>query len=441
MRSLAPLLLTSLCVLNACSIFDSSNDKTPLPGERISILDLQQELRPSDNKTVLHNIDVPQATLNKDWAQSGGNANHNMQNPSLGGRDQIEKIWSADIGEGSEGNLPLTAQPIVADGKVFTLDTHSSVRAFHNQTGKQIWNTSVRHRVEKDPVISGGLAYSGGVLFITSGYDEVLALNPDSGEIFWRTKISAGSRAAPTVHNGRVFVIGLNNNAMALDARDGKVLWEYEGVGETTGLLGASSPAVDDNIVIAAFSSGDLVALHVENGAVVWSDSLANSLRLGGMAGLSDIRGLPVLNGEMVLAVSFGGKMAALDKRNGNRVWQREISSAETPWVAGNSVYVLTADYKLVALDLSSGEILWLTEIDKYEKPDSRKGLLTWAGPIMAGNRLILSGTDGRMVEFDPKTGEKSDTWSVKSTVNISPVVADGAIYLLGEDGRLLAYR
>lgn len=438
------IILSSLCLgvcalsLAACS---SDTEKKPLVGERLSILDLQRDLSPSTEQNPADIITTPDALSNKDWPQSGGYPAHALENVKLGDAAQLTRIWQADIGTGSDKNLPLNAQPIVAGGKVFTLDARANVRAFHNQTGRMIWQANVRHLTEKEPVISGGLAFDNGKVFVTSGYDEVLALNPDTGAILWRTKISAGSRAAPTIKNGRVFVKGLNNNLIALESESGKILWEYEGVGETTGLLGAGSPAADDQLVIPAFSSGDLVALRVENGAVIWSDSLANSLRLGGMAGLSDIRGLPVMKGDLIMAVSFGGKMATFDKRNGQRLWQKEISSAETPWLSGNTAYVLTSDFKLMALNAMNGDILWISDIQKYENAESRKGLLSWAGPIMAGGRLILSASNGKMLEMDPKTGKELTRWDIKKSVRLAPIVADSTLFIIAEDGSLLAYR
>lgn len=427
--------------LSACSLFSGDAEEPPLPGERISILELQRELTPSQISNPEDVIIIPDAVPNNSWPQNGGNANHVMQNLFIAGTKQFERIWAADIGEGSQKNLPLVTRPIVAAGKVFTLDTESRVRAFHDQTGRQVWQSKIRALKEDEPVIGGGLAYDNGTLFATSGYNEVLALNPENGDIIWRTTISAGSRAAPTVKDGRVFVTASNNNAIALNADDGRIIWEYEGVDETTGLLGAASPATDGQIVIPAFSSGNIVALRVENGSVLWSDSLASSLRLGGMAGLSEIRGLPIISGDIVLAVSFGGKMAAYDKRNGAILWQADISSAETPWVAGNTVYVLGAEYKLLAYSLRTGELLWASDLQKFRDRQDREGLITWTGPIMAGGSLLIVGSHGRVKEFNPKNGSQIAEWDMKKEVRIPPIVADGALYLLSEDGSLLAYR
>jgi outer membrane protein assembly factor BamB len=434
-------LLVGTIALTACSYFDSEPDKKPLPGERISVLDLQQELQPSKEANAQEFIEIAQVTNNKEWPQTGGYPHHAMQNLGLGESGQLEPIWRADIGAGTDDGLPLITRPVIADGKVFTLDTRSKVRAFHDQTGKQLWESSIRDEKEDEPVIGGGVSYAGGVLFATSGYNEVLALNPEDGKIYWRTRISAASRAAPTVKNGRVFVTGLNNNVIAIDGSTGKIIWEYEGVGETTGLLGAASPAVDQDLVVAALSSGDLIALRVENGSIAWEDSLSNSLRLGAMAGLSDIRGLPVIAGDVIFAVSYGGKMVAIDKRTGSRLWTREISSAETPWFSGNTIFVLGADYQLFALNAMNGEILWIRELPKYENPDSRKGLYTWNGPLMAGNRLMVVNNRGMVAEFEPRTGETLTNWTIKKPVMLSPVIANSALYLLADDGTLLAYR
>ncbi len=437
------LLLSSLFFISACSVFDSSEPENPrLPGDRISILDLQKELSPTlTAKAESTAIEIPPAIDNEDWPQSSGYPNHLLQNINVGSGANLEKIWHSSIGDGATKRVPLNAKPIAAAGKVFTLDSDSKLRAFHNQTGKVLWEQSVKSITEKETVINGGLAYSGGVLFVTSGYDEVLALNPDNGDIYWRTKITAGSRAAPTVINGRVFVTALNNHSIALDASNGKVLWEYEGTGETTGLLGAASPAADDQIVIAAFSTGDIVALRVENGSTAWEDSLSNSLRLGGIAGLSDIRGNPVIAGDRVIAISYSNKMVALDKNNGSRLWQREISSIETPWVSGNAVYVLTPNFKVVAMDIANGDIIWVSELAKYEKPKSNKGVINWVGPLMVNGKILVSGTGGRMVELDAKTGAQVNSWKVKDTVSLAPIAAGGTLYVLTDNGTLSAYR
>ncbi|MFN3700506.1 MAG: PQQ-binding-like beta-propeller repeat protein [Alphaproteobacteria bacterium] len=432
---LIPLTLLAFTVA-ACS--DSSRD--PLPGERISILDLQSALAPDAIGETDEPLKVPSPWQNEFWPQAGGYPNHAMQHLALN-EDGLRLAWSANIGRGSDRRLPLLAQPIVVDGRVFTLDTHSRLTAFSTQDGKELWHTNVRSANESDPVISGGIAFSNAVLYVTNGYKEVLAINPENGKIFWRESIPAPSRAAPTIMENRLFVITLDGRVIAMNALNGAILWEYQGISETAGLVGAASPAANFDIVLPVFSSGEITALRVENGSVAWSDNLSTIRAIGGLASLSDIRGLPVIDKGLIIAISFSGRIVAIDERSGGRVWQREFGGAQTPWVAGNSIFVVTSDSELVALNRDNGLIRWVTQLDKYTRPDRRDGKIIWTGPVLAGGRLIAVSDNGLLAEINPETGEIIRQSDIGQSVTIPPTLADRTLYLLTDRGNLLAYR
>jgi outer membrane protein assembly factor BamB len=299
----------------------------------------------------------------------------------------------------------------------------------------------VRPDDEDDAVIGGGVGFADGVLFATTGYDEVIALNPANGTILWRRDIPAAARAAPTIMDGRLFIATLDNRLLALNPADGALFWEHAGLSESAGLVGAASPTATRNIVIPAFSSGEITALRVENGSVAWSENLAGVRSIGGISSLSDIKALPVVDNGVVIAFSFSGKMAAIDELSGNRIWQRDIGGSQTPWVAGDYIFALSSDNELMALNRTSGSILWVTQLDKYTDPDDLQGKILWAGPLLAGGRLILTGSDGRLVEFNPMTGEALAQSDLDRAMVIPPIVANGTLYILSENGMLAALR
>ncbi len=426
--------------LTACSgdIF-GDKEKPPLPGERIAILDENRTLRPDETAKTAP-FAVMDAWQNDAWPQAGGKPDHAMQNLALSGK-ALQKAWSSSIGDGSKKRLPLTTQPVVVGKSIFTLDTDSRLSSFDIENGKRRWSVSVRKEDEDDAVISGGISYDNGLVYVTSGYNEIIAVDAQTGNIRWRAPIRTPSRAAPTISGGRIFITTINNSLLALNAADGREEWEFAGLGENKGLVGAASPAAAGDMVVPAFSSGELYGLRANNGSVAWSDNLSGSTRLGGMTALSDIRGLPVIDGNVVYAISFAGKMVAVDIRTGARLWQQEIAGAKTPWIAGNRLFVISTEGQIVSIDKDTGGIIWVSQLARYEDAKSKTGPIFWTGPLFAGGRLLAFSTDGRAAEINPEQGTLVREWSTGEDIRIAPVVANGTLYLLSEDGDLLAYR
>lgn len=432
-------LAACLLSLSACSSWMGEEEKTPLPGERLSIMQLQKKLEPDQAAAGLA-FEAPAPWTNEAWPFAGGYANHAMQHLSLS-PGRLKKAWSVDIGAGSTKTNPITAQPVVAAGYVFTLDVDGDVSAFDAQTGKRQWHVFTGARDEDDTVIGGGLGYADDTLFVTNGYAEILALKPDDGAEFWRARLPAPARAAPTVLDGRAYVITLDNRLIALDAKTGTQLWTYRGLSEGAGLLGGASPAATADLVVAAFSSGDLFAFRAQNGAVAWSDNLAPPLRLGGLGALSDIRAMPVVDNGLAIAISYAGRLVAIDIRTGNRIWQRDISGQETPVVAGAYIFTLSTDNQLIALARDTGVIRWVTQLDRFKNPDDRTGRIVWTGPVYAGGRLIVNGTDGRALDIDPANGNVLGDWDTGDTLAVPPLVAREMLYTLDHGGTLTAWK
>ncbi len=430
--------LLSLCACSKVnSIFDADQDEVKLEGKRISVLELQKGLEPEGEKRELI---APDPWNNAFWPQAGGYPNHSMQNLALG--RELKRAWKTSIGTGGSGALPLTAQPVVAEGRIYTLDTDFNLRAFDVQSGKSLWKTDVESEEEDDGVISGGIGYANGHLFVTNGYDELLKVKAADGSIVWRKNLPAPSRAAPTIMEGRIFVATLDNRVVAFDEKTGDRQWVYVGIAETAGLLGAASPAANAQIAVAVFSSGEITALRVENGSVAWSDNIASFREFGGgLESLSDIRALPVLDRGLLITLGFGGKLVAFEEATGTRVWQKEIGGAETPWIAGNFLFILSNDQQLIALDVKDGRIVWVTALPRYENEEKRKNPIIWKAPVMGSGRMILGGTDGNIIEIDARNGKILSRWDAGGSLALPPVVAANTLFLLSNDGTLSAYR
>jgi len=432
--------LLAAAFLGGCELpaWMGESEAPPLPGDRISVLSLQASLEPDPGISDLA-VRLPPPWRNVAWPQAGGFPSHAMHHLEVG--ERLAKAWSRDIGRGDDDEHRLLAQPVIADGRVFTMDSVANVRAFAAADGQPLWERDLTADGEDRGAIGGGVAYADGTVYASTGYGFIYALAASSGEELWRQNVNLPIRGAPTVSGGRVFAITYDNQLQVLSSDDGRVLWTHSGLPEETGLIGSPSPAVADNVVVVPYTSGELFALRVENGRVLWSDQLIRSVRLTPLSALSEIRGGPVIDRDMVTAISHSGRLVAVDLRTGQRRWDRDIEGIETPWVAGDFIYLVTLQAELVCLSRSGGRIRWVTPLQRYEDPDDRDGPIHWSGPVLVSDRLILTGSHGQAVAVSPYTGRLLGQIELSDDTSLPPVVADGTVYVLTKDADLVAYR
>ncbi len=425
-----------VAALAGCGWFDSK--KQPLPGERISVLSLDRRLEP-DPALAKTPIALPRPVVNPDWPESGGYPNHAMQHLALPGR--LTQVWKTSVGEGSSRYSHVLSQPVVAKGRVYAMDGAVQVSAIDAATGNQLWRVDLKPKGDLGNAFGGGLAVWNKRLYASTGYGQVLALDPGDGKVIWRKDVGAPVRGGPTVADGRVFVVTVENELVVLAADDGRRLWSHNGIPETSTLLGAASPAVQGEVVVVPYTSGELFALTVENGHPVWSDNLASARNVDAVAALADIRGRPVIDRGRVYAASHSGRLAAIDLRTGDHVWEQDIGTTHGPWIAGDYLYVLSNNGELVSLTRNDGKVRWVRQLPRFENAKKKEDPIEWAGPVLGGDRLIVLASDGWALSVSPYTGEPLGRQEMPAGAFLEPVIADNTLYVLTDDATLSAYR
>ncbi len=425
--------------LAGCETLDDlfTTHKDPIPGARIAVMSAGEGL--TLDPAMKGRVALPRPAERANAMQPGVTPDHVFGHPTL--RDTLAQAWSSAIGEGGGYRRKILAQPVIADGRVVAMDSDGAVSAYDTRNGGRIWRVDTQADDSRSSNIGGGVAIDGGVVFAATGRGEMLALDAATGAIKWRKSLGTAARSAPTIAEGRVHVTTLDNQLITLAADDGRKLWSYQAPNGSTSLLGLPAPAVSEGTVIGGFGSGDLIALRAVSGAVVWSDSLASSRGRNSLLDLSTIHGMPVIVGNVVLAIGLGGLMIAIDLRSGRRLWERFIGSTETPCVAGNWVFVLTNDQILAAIDVAEGRVAWSSQMPKWERPEKQRDPITWVGPVLAGDRLLLGGSDSSAIAVSPYTGEILGQQKLSGKASVAPVVADNTAYVVTDDGRLIALR
>jgi len=401
--------------------------EVPLPGERVAVI-TDPSLANVDPAEAGRAVQLPPAQANATWSQPGGSPSNNLGHLALSA--EVRKVWAADAGTGSSSSGRLSAVPLVADGKVFTLDAGGSVSAFSSASGAKLWTASVTPDNEKSREgFGGGLALDGGRLYAATGYGTVVGIDPGNGVILWTKRIGKPIRSSPTAAGGKIYFVSTDNTLYALSDGDGQQLWTARGLPQPASLLSNVSPAVSGSIVIAPFPAGDVAAYEIASGKVAWSDSLARSNETTA-AGILGDPARPVIDHGVVFAVSHGGKMIATSESSGERLWTRNLASTQMPWIAGDTVFVVDLSGKLIALARADGKVRWVAEL-----PDSTR----WNGPVLAGGKLWLVSENGLLVGADARTGQMITQIDLRTPVFVSPVVAGGRMYILADNASLIA--
>lgn len=437
-KSLAIALSASL--LSGCGVIKwGSKDKTPVLGDRQPVLGTELEIG-IDAATAALPMALPGETANKSWEQSSGNASHSMGQLAL--PQSIGRAWSVSIGDGADKSSRLGSSPVVADGRIFTIDTKARVRAFSTQTGGNIWTTQFgAGEGNESSLYGGGVSYGSGRVYATNGLGDVVALNPENGSILWQVKPAGPMRGAPTVAGDVIYVTTQDNQLFQLNAADGKTNWSNAAALEIAGVFGTSAPAAARGTVIAGFSSGELNAYRYENGRAVWGDSLTRTSISTSVSSLSDIDADPVIDNGQVIAIGQGGRMVALDLLSGQRMWEINVSGISTPWVAGEWAFVVNNQAQVMAISRATGRVRWINQLPAYRNEKKKKDPINYVGPVLAGGRLIVAGNNGALININPDDGAFMSQTDTNASVSLQPVVADNMLFLLADNGTLIAYR
>jgi outer membrane protein assembly factor BamB len=433
-------LIAAVLTASGCSVFKRGKPAaTPVIGKRIAVLTSEGDVQ-IDLPTAALPMNLPTATPNGAWTQSGGNASKSMGMLALPGT--LTQAWVVQAGRGSSLTARLAAPPIAANGRVYTIDTLGAVRAIDASTGRVLWASQTPFEKGNVPSLyGGGIAYDNGIIYATNGLGFVAALAEANGGILWKVRPGGPLRGAPTVANGAIYVMSQDNQIYSLSETDGSTNWSQAAALEIAGIFGSASPAVGQGTVVAGFSSGELNAYRYENGRQVWSDNLQRTSIRTSVSSLSDVDADPVIDGGQVFAIGQGGRMVALELTTGQRQWELNIAGIATPWVAGDWVFVVTDDAKLLCVSRQTGKIRWINQLPQFRKPKSKKGELDYVGPILAGDRLIVAGSNGVLVNVDPITGSFQNQTNVGAGITVAPIVSNQMFFVYDDSGRLHAFR
>ena len=339
---------------------------------------------------------------------------------------KIETLWETSVG-GMDGQT-LGIRPAVQGGRLFVADPEGLVEAIDRENGKRLWRTDL------DVPISGGPGLAGGLVLVGTAKAELIALDTETGEQRWRRRVSSEVLSAPTGESGVVVVRTIDDRVSGMNAASGDDRWNYDQTVPVLTLRGNSTPIVHNGRVIVGFANGKLVGLSLDSGKPVWETVIATARGRSELERVVDLDADPVLVEGVVYSAGFQSELAAVSEASGVALWKREMSSYAGLDADWRQVYVTDAEDHIWALDATNGATLWQQK-QLHARRLSAPAIVSYdqlAVGDLEGYVHWLATEDGRMLAREKVGG---------GAIRTKPLVVDGVVYVLSDNGRLTALK
>lgn len=342
--------------------------------------------------------------------------------------------WKTGVGSGT-GEFYSNLHPAQADGVVYAADRRGAVKAVNVADGKEVWSVSLSGKAgwfsRTSALLSGGVTVFGAHIYIGSEKAWVYALNTRDGTVAWQTRVAGEALSRPVVSDGLVLIHTSNGQLQALSESDGAIKWTVNLDVPPLSLRGESAPASAYGAAIVGGDNGSVSAVLMQQGQLIWQQRISRSVGVTEIDRLSDVDTTPVIANGVVYALAYNGDLAALDLRSGQVIWKRELGSVNDFIVDGNRIYLVDQNDRLLALSVDGGITLWTQSDLSYR-------LLT--PPVLYSGSLVVGDAEGYMHWIDPRDGHFVAQQKVDSSGFLTePVVANDTLLIQAKDGTLYA--
>lgn len=338
---------------------------------------------------------------------------------------RLRTAWSRNAGKGQDP-LFSSLRPALGDDTLYVADSRGRVVAIDTDNGRVRWDTRL------DTELSGGVGYGFGVVVVADIKGRVYTLDAADGRERWRKTLSSEILATPAVNTSSVFVQTRDARLTALAIDNGENRWRHDADKPNLTLRTSSSPVATENTVVAGFANGKVVAFNANNGALQWENRVGIPQGRTELERMVDVGGV-VRDGDIIYATGYQGRAAAMTRGTGRELWYQDHSSYRQPGVSSGHVYVVNEEDHVKALRANSGQTLWTNDQLQYRR-------LT--APVYANGYVAVGDQEGYLHLLSTQDGRFVGRTRVDRSGLSAPMVADdNYLYVLGNGGRVRAYR
>ena len=410
--------------LNSCAYFDQEEDNI-LPGKRERVFSDDQILKKANTRVKI----LPPKLINS-WKQQHQNVRNHLYH--FKSKPNLKLLKKIKLGDLNFENLQYIPPPVFQENIIFYCDNQFNVYAKSIDSGKVLWRTKLNLEDSENFSFIGGISLAGDNIYITTGLGNIYKINKNNGNIIWFKRFFMQFSRPPLVFKKKVFVISDDNQVFALNVNSGDTVWSHIGNIEEVSILGGSKPAIDKEILVVTYSSGEIYAFNHSDGSIVWFDN-SNSGSIFSRTNVNDIQSPLTIENDTLYVPTFSEKLLVYNLINGKKKWDLKLSSVNPLVISGDAIYVLDTSGKLMCLKKESGKLTWAVQLKMKKKNKD----VVWYGPLLSTNKLILVSSDGLVLSLSPFTGKTLSKINFGEKFLNNPIQVKENIYLISKQGTL----
>ena len=329
--------------------------------------------------------------------------------PEIDNKVTPDYVWSSSVGDGIE-HYDSKIKPAVFGDKVFVASRAGEIVAFNLQNGDKLWSYDLRNGDDaplfggishwwnnRNAKLAGGVAVGFDKVLVGTEDGDVLALNPETGEKVWHVKVKGEVLAAPVAGEGLILVNTGGGRIFALQPDTGEQRWMHETENALLTLRGISSVATAAGVVVYGSGNGKVGVLISEQGAPAWEEAVAVAKGSTDLARIIDVDATPIVQNGTIYAIAYNGQLVAMELRSGRVLWKRDYASFLDMQIVDNIIYLVDSTGKLYAVDTRNGLEIW-------SQQTLHKHFVT--GPAVYKNYLVVGDNEGNLHWFSRDKGE-----------------------------------
>lgn len=279
------------------------------------------------------------------------------------------------------------------DETLYALAAETGISAVDSASGDLLWSKKIKE------VAVDALGVSEELVLVVAQEAELLALDRQTGDERWRVEVPSEVLADPQVADNIVVVRTGDGRVTGMRASDGQRLWTYERSIPSLMLRGYGKPVIAEESVLVGFDSGYLVRLNLRDGKLIWERRMAIPSGRSELARMVDVDATPILKDDVIYAMSFQGRLLAVDLFSGQVLWSRDFSAYKDFTLDDENLYLVDEKDHIVAIHQGSGATVWRQEGLEYRDVTH---VVSQQGKLLLGDfegyLHWLSPDDGRFV-------------------------------------------